>query len=426
MLEAVTITRLEKAATDNGFDLAIEHTEDWLSFGSSQTSMRIWLTARDEAQFLAAASRADVLDGLSGFGKATANPFPGGAAGVRSVADIAALHRLLRRAFQLSRTLPDALLHLFEEETADLPRTTEVERLVVQRVGQDIFRRGLLEYWDGRCAITGLDVPELLRASHIKPWADCDSDNERLDIFNGLLLAAHLDSAFDSGYVTIADDGSVLVSDALPEDAWPVVGAWLVEARQSGVENLAPVLTWLFTPLFAEVLLAFLVTMVVDGPRHRVGTGAADQLRPAPGCRPPVTALCGVGQGSTGPAGPVRRAAVAARRLRSGGRRRGAVRHCRPDLGVRRESRTSWPRWARIWSCRSTCPGPSGCAGASSPAGDRFRARALADGLSACVCGVGCFLRSGFSAVVRLQVRLHASRCYARCTHQQRVPGGRE
>ena len=224
MLAAVTITRLEKAATDNGFDLDLEHTADWLSFGSSQTSMRIWVTAIGQSQFLAAASRADVLDGLAGLGVVFTNPFPSSAAGALGVSDIAALHRLLRRAFQLSRTLPDGLLHVFESETANLPRTTEAERLVVQRVGQDIFRRGLLEYWDGRCALTGLDVPDLLRASHIKPWADCDTDAERLDVFNGLLLAPHLDAAFDSGFITIAEDATVFLSDALPSSARSALG----------------------------------------------------------------------------------------------------------------------------------------------------------------------------------------------------------
>lgn len=59
----------------------------------------------------------------------------------------------------------------------------------MQRVGQDIFRQGLMECWESRCAITGLAIPELLRASHIKPWADCATDAERLDVYNGLLLA---------------------------------------------------------------------------------------------------------------------------------------------------------------------------------------------------------------------------------------------
>jgi hypothetical protein len=44
-----------------------------------------------------------------------------------------------------------------------------------------------------------------------------------------------------------------------------IVGAWLVEAKQSVIENMAPVLTRLFTPLFTAVLLAFLVTLAWTG-----------------------------------------------------------------------------------------------------------------------------------------------------------------
>ena len=161
---------------------------------------------------------------MADLGAAATDLLPSGAVGALVVSDIAALHRLSRRAFQLSRTLPDGLLHAFDAETANLPRTTEAERMVVQRVGQDIFRRGLLEYWDGRCAITGLDVPEFLRASHIKPWADCDTDAERLDVFNGLLLAPHLDAAFDSGFITIEEDRTVVISDALTSGARSALG----------------------------------------------------------------------------------------------------------------------------------------------------------------------------------------------------------
>ena len=224
MLPAVTITLLEKAATDNGFDLQHEPTANWLAFGSSQTSMDVWLTSVEDSRFVGALSRPDVLDGLTGIGSTSTDAPPTGAAGALAVPDITALHALLRRAFQLSRTLPDALLHAFETETANLPRATEAERTVVQRVGQDIFRRGLLEYWDGRCAITGLDVPELLRASHIKPWADCDTDAERLDVFNGLLLAPHLDAAFDAGFITVGEGGVVVVSDVLSEGARLALG----------------------------------------------------------------------------------------------------------------------------------------------------------------------------------------------------------
>jgi hypothetical protein len=77
----------------------------------------------------------------------------------------------------------------------------------VQRVGQDVFRGALMDYWGGRCSVTGCAEPLLLRASHIKPWALCETDAERLDVYNGLLLAAHLDAAFDAGLIDFDDAG---------------------------------------------------------------------------------------------------------------------------------------------------------------------------------------------------------------------------
>ncbi len=100
-----------------------------------------------------------------------------------------------------------------------LPSTTEVERLANQRIGQEIFREALINFWSGRCAITGLDQPELLRASHMKPWADCADDADRLGPHNGLLLAAHWDLAFDTGLVTFEDDGTLRSSPRLTQKA---------------------------------------------------------------------------------------------------------------------------------------------------------------------------------------------------------------
>jgi hypothetical protein len=97
------------------------------------------------------------------------------------------LYGTLQRIYELSVSLPDAPLIEFEAKTANLPKTTEVERLIVQRIGQDIFRERLMAYWQDRCPLTGITDPALLRASHIIPRADCDSDAERLN--NGLLLS---------------------------------------------------------------------------------------------------------------------------------------------------------------------------------------------------------------------------------------------
>jgi hypothetical protein len=212
-------TRLEKVAVDNGFDLELPREKGWLHFASSQAPLQLWLSTFGEAIFVVGFSQLNVARALTDHGVAMSAPLPAGAVAGRTVTDIPELHRLVRRAFQLARTLPDELLHAFEKRTAELPRATEIERLVVQRVGQDIFRAGLIEYWEGRCAVTGLGIPELLRASHIKPWAHCVIDAERLDVFNGILLAPNLDGAFDRGFVTFADDGDIVIADRLDAEA---------------------------------------------------------------------------------------------------------------------------------------------------------------------------------------------------------------
>lgn len=90
---------------------------------------------------------------------------------------------------------------------------TERETLVRTRIGQDKFRDALLQYWE-ICSITGLSDRRLLRASHIKPWKLCDSD-ERLDLYNGLLLSPTLDACFDAGYISFNKQGEILISDRL-------------------------------------------------------------------------------------------------------------------------------------------------------------------------------------------------------------------
>ena len=223
-LSPIVISLLEKAATDNGFDRSLEREGDWIPFASTLCPLRVWLSARRAGEFVVALSLQNVAHALGEHGMLVASPLPIGAVAARAVTDVPALHRLLRRALQLSKALPDELLQTFQKHTAGLPTTTEAERLIVQRIGQDLFRDGLLDLWEGRCAVTGLAVAELLRASHIKPWADCDTDAERLDVYNGILLAPHLDAAFDHGLVTFDDDGVLVVSDALDSEARTVLG----------------------------------------------------------------------------------------------------------------------------------------------------------------------------------------------------------
>lgn len=216
-------TLLEKAATDNGWDLELPRESEWLGFASTQVPLRIWLTTFQDAVYLAAFSQLQVARALGEYGTPLTSPLPEGAAAGRSVTAYESLRPLLRRAFQLSKSLPDEPLRAFEKQIAGLPRTTEAECVVVQRVGQNILREALLAFWEGRCALTGLAVPELLRASHIKPWA-VSTDAERLDVFNALLLAPHLDAAFDKGFITVEDGGAVVVSAALDAQSRRLIG----------------------------------------------------------------------------------------------------------------------------------------------------------------------------------------------------------
>lgn len=125
------------------------------------------------------------------------------------------LYAVLPRVYQLAASLPDAPLQEFEAKIKDLPTTTEAERLVVQRIGQNIFRDRLIDYWQSRCPLTGITDKALLRASHIVPWKDCTSNAERLDVHNGLLLSALWDAAFDRGLVTFNYEGVPEFSSAL-------------------------------------------------------------------------------------------------------------------------------------------------------------------------------------------------------------------
>ncbi|MEX1013744.1 MAG: HNH endonuclease [Candidatus Paceibacterota bacterium] len=90
---------------------------------------------------------------------------------------------------------------------------TDKIALVKYRIGQGAFRDNLLSYWKG-CAVTGYKKHSMLIASHIKPWRD-SNNQERLDKYNGLLLTPNLDKAFDTGFISFAGNGKILISEVL-------------------------------------------------------------------------------------------------------------------------------------------------------------------------------------------------------------------
>ncbi|MYC50445.1 MAG: hypothetical protein F4X50_09295 [Synechococcus sp. SB0662_bin_14] len=105
----------------------------------------------------------------------------------------------------------------YEDQINNPSKRTEVERLGKQRIGQNILRDLLLQS-EECCPFTGIKCKELLHASHIKPWKDCN-DDERLDPDNCILLSSLWDAAFDKGLVTFDSEGKPKISVYLCKEA---------------------------------------------------------------------------------------------------------------------------------------------------------------------------------------------------------------
>jgi putative restriction endonuclease len=222
-LTAAALSELEQAASRNGYPADPVEKGDWLLLRSPWTSHELLATFEGSAFVVATRSSGIATEAAREF-STWSGTLPMAAVRAFSVLGSAALHGLIDRLYRLALSLPPEPLLDFEEQVAGLPRETEADRFVVQRIGQDIFRKSLIDYWGGRCPITGIDQAGLLRASHIKPWADCPIDAERLDVFNGLLLAAHLDAAFDAALISFADDGLLMMSADLRERSRAALG----------------------------------------------------------------------------------------------------------------------------------------------------------------------------------------------------------
>jgi hypothetical protein len=91
---------------------------------------------------------------------------------------------------------------------------TEKETLVKARIGQGLFREKVITEHK-KCPITEISNPAFLKAGHIKPWAECENDEERMDPLNGLALSPVADLLVDKGFITFDDKGTVVFSEEL-------------------------------------------------------------------------------------------------------------------------------------------------------------------------------------------------------------------
>lgn len=136
----------------------------------------------------------------------------------------------------------------FKQDIQDIPNDLTGEsklRQVKTRVNQNVFRQIVLANYESRCALTGIDLTELLVASHIIPWSD--NEKERLNPKNGICLSSLYDKAFDRGLISFNNDLCVIFSVRLKEKACqeyyakyfkPIEGLSLIKPRKYPIDPL--------------------------------------------------------------------------------------------------------------------------------------------------------------------------------------------
>ena len=168
---------VEKAGREHGWENIVESVEVRVVLGSARRRGRAIIRANEGH----GGWRVELPEGR--LTRELDRTLPGCACGAGrfDAPDMDTLAAVLRRAAELSQSLPDQAAETYRERAASAlaaaaANGTEVERLVRQRVGQDVFREALLDYWGGACAVTGLALPEerwLGFFGHDDKWTDC-------------------------------------------------------------------------------------------------------------------------------------------------------------------------------------------------------------------------------------------------------------
>jgi len=127
---------------------------------------------------------------------------------------------------QIPYLLDKPALSVVREDVAnfdDTPTITERKGLVTSRVGQGAYRKSILYRWQFKCAVTGFEKNEVLIASHIVPWKNATNE-ERLDVNNGILLSPNYDALFDRHLISFENNGSIILSDRLTHSNYRSLG----------------------------------------------------------------------------------------------------------------------------------------------------------------------------------------------------------
>jgi hypothetical protein len=257
-MNSLSRSLIEKAGYDNGFETVQSNDSSIVCLGSSLHSVNVNIRDgnHEGSYILQFSNNLNLTELKRGLNKEL---FLNGKI---EVWNRELLGLVLKRAAELGISLPDGPerhynerlktyltenpneSRIFNETVASMFLGTEREQLVKQRIGQDVYRDALLKYWKNSCALTSIDVPEMLKASHIKPWAACDNDSDRLNVYNGLLLSANYDALFDKGLITFNDKGNIIYSRKLSSGQIYDLGGGKFNALRWIDERHLPFLEW--------------------------------------------------------------------------------------------------------------------------------------------------------------------------------------
>ena len=138
-------------------------------------------------------------------------------------------------AKKMGQSLQDTIaVDYSKENDLNIPLGKEKSVTVKQRVNQTFFRKAVLASYNHTCCVTGIASPELLIASHIKPWRAC-TETEKTNPRNGLCLNALHDMAFDKGYMTITPDGKIHISNAIKAVTNEVLNAYFLRYNNESI-----------------------------------------------------------------------------------------------------------------------------------------------------------------------------------------------
>lgn len=104
-----------------------------------------------------------------------------------------------------------------------IPNETERAGLVTSRIGQGAYRKRIIHRWQYQCAVTGFSKLDILIASHIVPWSK-STNEQRLDVHNGILLSPTYDALFDRHLISFSDKGKIILSDSIETKAYEKIG----------------------------------------------------------------------------------------------------------------------------------------------------------------------------------------------------------